>query len=128
MFRLSLYTSLMPRFPEPVAYQGSVPHPATGVAGAGPRTATVTTNRLGLPRVAAGNFALTYQLSESGRHWAVRCFHRGAVDRPRRYAAISQTLAGLQDAPLVTIAHLPAGVRVAPRWYPVTKMPWLDGR
>jgi WD40 repeat protein len=116
------------RLPDLVAYQTAVQHPATAFADADLRAATVTTNRLGLPRVAAGNFALTYQLCTGGRRWAVRCFHRDAADRARRYAAISQALASLGEGPLVTIAYLPVGVSVEHHWYPVTKMPWLDGR
>ena len=116
------------RLPDPVAYQLAVQHPSTAFTDADLRAATVTTNRLGLPKVVAGNFALTYQLSKGGRQWAVRCFHRDASDRARRYAAISQTLAGLRDSPLVSIAYLPLGVRVDQQWYAVTKMPWLDGR
>ena len=116
------------RLPDLVAYQAAVQHPGTAFGDADLRAATVTTTRLGLPRVAAGNFALTYQLSQAGRRWAVRCFHRDAMDRAKRYAAISQTLATIRAGPLVTIAYLPAGVRVDQNWFPITKMPWLDGR
>jgi hypothetical protein len=116
------------RLPDLVAYQAAVQHPETAFGDTDLRAATVTTTRLGLPRVAAGNFALTYQLSQGGRRWAVRCFHRDAVDRARRYAAISQTLASIRVGPLVTIAYFPAGVRVDQNWFPITKMPWLDGR
>ena len=116
------------RLPDLVAYQVAVQHPGTAFGDADLRAATVTTTRLGLPRVAAGNFALTYQLSQAGRRWAVRCFHRDAMDRAKRYAAISQTLATIRAGPLVTIAYLPAGVRVDQSWFPITKMPWLDGR
>src|SRR5918911_1765712 len=116
------------RLPDLVAYQAAVQHPETAFGDADLRAATITSNRLGLPRVAAGNFALTYQLSRAGRRWAVRCFHRDAVDRARRYAAISQTLASIRGGPLVTIAYLPLGVRVGQSWFPITKMPWLDGR
>jgi WD40 repeat protein len=116
------------RFPDLVAYQAAVQHPEFAFADADLRQAAATINRLGLPRVAAGNFALTYQLTRSGRRWAVRCFHRDAIDRPRRYAAISNTLAAIRGGPLVTIAYLADGVRVDQHWYPITKMPWLDGR
>jgi hypothetical protein len=116
------------RLPDLVAYQAAVQHPDTAFGDADLRAATVTTTRLGLPRVAAGNFALTYQLCQGGRRWAVRCFHRDSAERAKRYAAISQTLASIHGGPLVTIAYLPAGVRVDQSWFPITKMPWLDGR
>src|SRR5262249_36124724 len=32
------------------------------------------------------------------------------------------------SGPFVTIAYLADGVRVDQHWYPITKMPWLDGR
>ena len=116
------------RLPDLVAYQAAVQHPNTAFADADLRAATVTTTRLGLPRVAAGNFALTYQLRQGGRCWAVRCFHRDAIDRAKRYAAISHTLATLRVGSLVTIAYFASGVRVDQGWFPITKMPWLDGR
>ena len=116
------------RLPDLVAYQTAVQHPETAFGDADLRVATVTTTRLGLPRVAAGNFALTYQLCQGGRRWAVRCFHRDAADRAKRYAAISKTLASIRGGPLVTITYIPLGVRVEQSWFPITKMPWLDGR
>src|SRR5919202_71553 len=115
------------RLPDLVAYQAAVQHPDTAFGDADLRAATVTTTRLGLPRVAAGNFALTYQLCQGGRRWAVRCSHRDSADRAKRYAAISQTLASVRGGPLVPIAYLPVGVRVGQSWFPITKMPWLDG-
>jgi WD domain, G-beta repeat len=116
------------RLPDLVAYQSAVQHPETAFGDADLRAATVSTTRLGLPRVAAGNFALTYQLCQGGRRWAVRCFHRDAADRAKRYAAISKTLASLRGGPLVTITYIPLGVHVDQSWFPITKMPWLDGR
>ncbi|HLZ28079.1 MAG TPA: hypothetical protein VKV73_12245 [Chloroflexota bacterium] len=116
------------RLPDLVAYQAAVQHPSTAFADPELRAASVTTGRLGLPRAVAGNFAVTYQLRQGARRWAVRCFHRDAVDRAQRYAAISQTLLTLRSDAFVQIAYLPAGVRVGQAWYPVTKMPWLDGR
>src|SRR5215469_5225942 len=97
------------RLPDLVAYHAAVQHPSTAFSDADLRKAAVSTNRLGLPRVAAGNFALTYQLCMGSRQWAVRCFHRDVADRARRYAAISQTLAGLTDGALVPIGYLPVG-------------------
>jgi WD domain, G-beta repeat len=87
----------------------------------------VTTGPLGLPRAVAGNFAVTYQLKTSQQQWAVRCFHREAADRASRYAAISAALAQLRGEALVPIDYLDQGVRVGQAWYPVTKMPWVEG-
>jgi WD40 repeat protein len=115
------------RLPDLVAYQAAVQHPTTAFSDPELRAATVTTGRLGLPRAVAGNFAVTYQLRQAGRRWAVRCFHRDAADRAQRYAAISSTLHALGSSALVEIAYLPTGVRVGQGWYPVTKMPWVDG-
>jgi hypothetical protein len=115
------------RLPDLVAYQAAVQHPTTAFSDPELRAATVTTGRLGLPRAVAGNFAVTYQLRQAARRWAVRCFHRDAADRAQRYAAISSTLRTLGSDAFVQIAYLPTGVRVGKAWYPVTKMPWLDG-
>ena len=115
------------RQPDLVAYQAAVQHPSTAFADQQLRTAQVTNGPLGLPRAVAGNFAVTYQLRAGTRQWAVRCFHREAADRASRYAAISQTLAKLHGGPLVPIEYLDPGVRVGTAWYPITKMPWIEG-
>src|SRR5579859_2752112 len=121
-------TRITVRLPDLVAYQAAVQHPTTAFSDPELRAASVTTGRLGLPRAVAGNFAVTYQLHSAARRWAVRCFHRDAADRAQRYAAISTTLRTLGSDAFVQIAYLPAGIRVGQAWYPVTKMPWLDGR
>src|SRR5579859_6315870 len=130
MSRCSGWTStrITVRLPDLVAYQAAVQHPTTAFSDPELRAASVTTGRLGLPRAVAGNFAVTYQLHSAARRWAVRCFHRDAADRAQRYAAISTTLRTLGSDAFVQIAYLPAGIRVGQAWYPVTKMPWLDGR
>jgi WD40 repeat protein len=115
------------RLPDLVAYQAAVQHPSTAFSDVHLRAATVATGRLGLPRAVAGNFAVTYQLRAGSQQWAVRCFHREATDRAARYAAISQMLAPARGGPLVPIEYLDPGVRVAAAWYPITKMPWIDG-
>lgn len=115
------------RLPDLVAYQAAVQHPSTAFTDPQLRTATVATSRLGLPRAVAGNFAVTYQLSDGSRSWAVRCFHREVADRASRYAVISRGLARVTDGPLVPIEYIESGVRVGASWYPITKMPWLDG-
>jgi WD40 repeat protein len=116
------------RLPDLVAYQAAVQHPSTAFADPQLRAASVATGSLGLPRAVAGNFAVTYQLRAGTQQWAVRCFHREAADRASRYAAISQTLAGLKSGPLVPIEYMGTGVRVGQAWYPITKMAWLEGR
>jgi hypothetical protein len=115
------------RLPDLVAYQAAVQHPSTAFTDVHLRAATVATGRLGLPRAVAGNFAVTYQLRAGSQQWAVRCFHREASDRATRYAAISQTLAPVRGGPLVPIEYLDPGVRVGAAWYPITKMPWIEG-
>src|SRR5579864_4721702 len=115
------------RLPDLVAYQAAVQHPSTAFSDPQLRAAAVTNGPLGLPRAVAGNFAVTYQLRSGAKQWAVRCFHREAADRASRYAAISQTLAKLRDGPLVPIEYLDPGVRVGTSWYPITKMPWIEG-
>src|SRR6516164_1885885 len=114
--------------PDLVAYQAAIQHPSTAFADPQLRAASVTNGHLGLPRAVAGNFAVTYQLQAGARQWAVRCFHREAVDRGSRYAAISHTLTRVGGGPLVPIEYLDTGVRVGNAWYPITKMAWLEGR
>src|SRR5262249_18360209 len=115
------------RLPDLVAYQAAVQHPSTAFADAELRSGAVAAGRFGLPRAVAGNFAVTYQGSTANQRWAVRCFHRDPTDRAQRYAEISRTLERIRCGALVSIAYLPLGVRVGQTWFPVTKMPWLDG-
>ena len=115
------------RLPDLVAYQAAVQHPSTAFGDPALKSATVVTGRLGLPRAVTGNFAVTYELQSGSQRWAIRCFHREAADRASRYAAISQTLASAGHGPLVPIEYVQNGVRVGQTWYPITRMPWIDG-
>jgi WD domain, G-beta repeat len=115
------------RLPDLVAYQAAVQHPSTAFSDPLLKAASVATNQLGLPRAVAGNFAVAYQLRSASGRWAVRCFHRDAADRATRYAAISRELSQSNGGPLVDIEYQHSGVRVGAAWYPITRMPWVDG-
>src|SRR2546430_15101845 len=91
MSRSSACTWAPMRLPDLVAYQTAVQHPATAFGDADLRSGSVAAGRFGLPRAVAGNFAVTYQVCDGSRRWAVRCFHRDTADRAQRYAAISET-------------------------------------
>jgi hypothetical protein len=84
-------------------------------------------NRLGLPRVASGNFASVYQIHKAAERWAVRCFLRQGADQQDRYALLSQYLRSVSAPGLVEFAYLAQGIRVRSQWYPVVKMEWVDG-
>ena len=51
-----------------------------------------STNRLGLPSVASGNFAVVYQIQNGTRTLAVRCFSHPVTDQQQRYDILSQHL------------------------------------
>jgi hypothetical protein len=107
-------------------YQLSLQHPTLAFADPELRLATVRTDPLGLPWPISGGFALTYQLRNNGRRWAVRCFHREAADLADRYEAIQRTLNNLNDECFITVEYQTQGIRVDGAWYPITKMSWVE--
>ncbi len=108
-------------------YQDIIQNPATAFTDADLRLGTVVTNRLGLPRVASGNFASVYEMHCGSRRWAVRCLLRKVADQQRRYELLSRHLSGLWLPPLVGFVYLPQGIRVRGEWYPLVKMEWVEG-
>jgi hypothetical protein len=88
----------------------------------------ISTNQLGLPKMASGNFAVVYQLQSSSRVLAVRCFSRPVTNQQQRYEALSQHLHDFWLPSLVDFGYLPHGIRVRGQWYPVVRMEWVTGQ
>lgn len=91
---------------------------------------TCPKDQQGQPKVQSGGFALTFRLEGANKKWAVRCFHREAKDRDRRYTAISAKLnqpAIRESGYFVDFEYQPRGVTVKGQWFPVVKMAWARG-
>ena len=113
--------------PSPSDYQDSVQNPATAFVDSELRQGVASVNRLGLPRVASGNFNSVYEIHCGSLRIAVRCLLRNVGDQQRRYDLVSRHLEGLSLPSLVEFAYLAQGIRVRGQWYPVVKMEWVEG-
>lgn len=114
-------------WPSPGDYSAAIQNPHncfTDPELAGGRTST---NRLGLPNLAAGNFAVVYQVQNGSRTLAVRCFSHPVTDQQQRYDILSQQLRGFWYPALVDFAYLAQGIRVRGQWYPIVRMEWIVG-
>ncbi|MBF0270356.1 MAG: serine/threonine protein kinase [Alphaproteobacteria bacterium] len=87
----------------------------------------VASNAFGLPIALGGGFALTYTVSNSGKKFAVRCFHKEAKGLQERYAKISSTLAAISNSNFVGFQYQQSGIRVEGVLYPIVRMDWADG-
>ncbi len=86
------------------------------------------TNAQGIPLPISGTFADVYEVRCPSGRFAVKCFTRSVPGLADRYAAVGQHLrqSGLKLA--VDFQFLVQGIRVRGQWYPVLKMPWVEGR
>jgi hypothetical protein len=91
------------------------------------KAATVVPNRVGLPKVCAGAFAIVYELQESGNTWAIRCFTKEVGDLQERYAAIAEHLKKVRLAHFVSFDYVKEGILVNGKPYPIMKMQWVEG-
>jgi aminoglycoside phosphotransferase (APT) family kinase protein len=114
-------------WPSPSDYQDAIQNPRHCFSLPELQEAEVARTPLGLPRVAAGNFASVYELRSPRGRWAVRCFLRPVSDQERRYHEISTHLNAHPLPWLVDFDYLPDGVRLGRTWYPIVKMDWVDG-
>ena len=108
-------------------YQDAIQNPPTCFNDIELKAGKVAINKIGLPRVASGNFASVYEMKTGANRWAVRCFLRQGEDQQNRYAMLSYYLSKLVVAGLVEFSYQHEGIRVRGKWYPVVKMEWVEG-
>jgi hypothetical protein len=121
-------TSDSSAWPGAVEYQEALQHPQAVFAHPELKHATVATNKLGLPRVAAGAFAVVYELETATTTQAVRCFLRPVTDQQVRYAAISAHLEEIELPALVGFEYQPEGILIGGAWRPLVCMDWVRGK
>jgi len=95
-------------------------------------SATIATDRLGLPVAYTGRFAVVFRVTlADGEEWALRCFTSAADEfaRAARYHALSDRLAesGDLDGAFVDFRYLDHAVRIDGHAYPALLMRWADG-
>ena len=113
--------------PSPSDYQDTIQNPTTAFADPELRNGIVAVNRLGLPRVASGNFNSVYEMQCGSQRIAVRCMLRNFGDQQPRYDLVSRHLNDLILPSLVEFTYLAQGIRVGGQWHPVVKMEWVEG-
>jgi len=93
------------------------------------KVATVERLRLtGMPKVWTGNFAQVYELKNSTRRWAVKCFTRSSADLTLRYSELSKAIATSKLPYFVDFRFLTEEILVNAKRYPVVRMQWIDGQ
>ncbi|WP_433672433.1 hypothetical protein ACQP06_12910 [Nocardia sp. CA-136227] len=120
------------RLPSLREYQLAVQHPHIAFRNDSElASGTLRQDRWGMPKVASGGFATTFQVNTAHLRWAVRCFHKNAPGDRRlfdRYHCISEFI---RDNPqldfLVPVEYRPDGVLVHGMPFPTVRMGWVDG-
>src|SRR5690242_2765352 len=98
-------------WPTTQEYSTAIQNPASAFEDPELRAGRVETDRLGLPRPRAGNFAVVYKIDCTSRSWALKCFTREVADQQRRYAAISAYLDTAKSPYTVGFRYLTNGIR-----------------
>jgi parallel beta-helix repeat protein len=108
-------------------YQTAIQNPKYFFENTELRASTAQIDQHGLPQAWSGGFVLTFRLNGPGQSWAIRCFKKIAENQQQRYAAISEFLNHHPQSIFTTVEYLGKGILVNGTWYPIIKMPWLNG-
>jgi hypothetical protein len=114
-------------WPSHTDYQDSIQNPQICFEEPVLKTAEVTCDMLGLPKVMSGNFASVYSVTTGADRWAIRCFVRQVLGQQGRYARLCQHLCGLGLPCMVTFDYFLRGIKVRNEWYPIVRMQWVEG-
>ncbi len=114
-------------WPSPQDFNECVQTPSISFSDFDLREAEPELTKLGLPKVASGNFASVYKLSSPRGEWAVRCFLHNLDEREVRYMEISRALAQHNLENTVQFEYLSKGLRANGSWLPILKMEWVAG-
>jgi formylglycine-generating enzyme required for sulfatase activity len=115
-------------WPLPQDYNEAIQNPRSSFSDPDLQWGVPVANPLGIPLPRSGNFADVYELRcPGGDRWAAKCFTREVHGLRERYAAISRHLSRAQLPFIVDFDFQEQGIRVRGQWYPVLKMPWIEG-
>ena len=113
-------------------YQETLQHPEYAFESNVLKRAEILKNKLGLPILTSGNFAVTacLKLNDYNRvnpKLAVRCFYKEVQDLQDRYQYISDFLNTQEIDFLVPFKYNPNGIKVHGKSYPIVEMDWVEG-
>lgn len=82
----------------------------------------------GEPIMSSGNFAVVFKMKdESGKQYAVRCFHRAQHGRERNYKLICEEMSKVSSPYLSPIRYYDKELFVESDEFPVLLMDWVEG-
>ena len=114
-------------WPSLVEYSDAIQSPAVNLRDPELAEAEVATDPLGLPRVSSGSFATVFRLDRGDESWAVKCFFRNIPERHERYRKISEAVQHANVPYLIDCDYQEQGIYIGSDWYPILKMPWVEG-
>jgi len=115
--------------PDPGQYMEVIQNPKSCFKDPELNDGTLETNKMGLPRVIAGQNALVFKITcPSKKVYAVRCFLRYDPDQKERYQKISDYLGKRNLKYTVGFKFIEEGIKVQNAWYPILKMDWVEGK
>jgi len=115
------------RCPTPQEYNEAIQNPAVCFSDSELKGGKVVTNAMGLPWSASGNFASVYRVTGAAGDFAVRCFLDFREEQTERYKIVSDYVRFDKLACTVDFHFIEEGIRVGGQWFPIIKMPWLEG-
>jgi len=114
-------------WPTPQDYNEAIQSPKLCFTDEDLKNGRVETNAIGLPKAASGTFASVYKVVAPGGAWAVRCFLTFRTEQKERYLSISRFVQFDNLDCTVAFDLIEQGIKVSGQWYPIVKMPWIDG-
>lgn len=115
------------QWPTPQDYNETVQSPEFCFDNQELQQGTPETNAMGLPKPICGNFASVYQFECATRNIAVKCFLRNVYNQHQRYGHLSQFTTFNHVSTLLEFEYLLKGILVNGNWFPIVKMPWVEG-
>jgi hypothetical protein len=114
-------------WPTPQDYNETIQNPRVCFDDPDLSTGSVELNALGLPKAASGTFASVYKVKSPTGNWAVRCFLTDRQDQEERYKSISEFILFDDLDCTVDFHYASQGIKLGGAWYPILKMPWIEG-
>ena len=91
------------------------------------RSGDVFLKKTGLPMAWSGSFAIVFKVKTVHDIFALRCFTGRISDQQHRYLTLSKHLRRYHPECFVEFEYIPRGIKIQNEWWPIIKMPWVEG-